>query len=605
MIPHSFPQLPGNYKAMAASTAAGCAGFALAALALSWRHRRARSKHRRLQQRVRVHADDHTVSIAFCVDDDEDAIARLCELAERQRIVGLDCEWRPETKGTTSKTALVQIAAGDLVFVQRILHKDSLHPRLQAVLADESIVKVGLHVRTDAARLLRDTNTLVRNTVDLKDVLSQAGVTDGISLAGISQRLLNVTLDKTYQRSDWATDYLTDGQLLYAAMDAWVTPRLLHRIWSTRSKDGDDESSDILAFAAAYRRDIDPDKTLKKFAKKQRSDAKPAMENGSSADDNEQADNSSENNALSSSSSSSSATTATTRRSFRHAVRKTALYENCRIQAPDGQVLCTCNKKKLAWYVERELADVVEMRDGEPFAVRLRFEPSGRGAYDDDFYLGEKENCCCVCGSKNQYLRHHVVPHSYRQHFPETMKSHLSHDVVLTCLPCHQECNRADQKRMQQLAEEYGVPLGGLNGDKLVLDAAAAKARSSAKTLRQAAQGQTNVPEEQLQYHRDILRSFFELGDDAPIAAELIKQAASLVVKKPSDCWVSHGKAVVERIIERGGYELLEEFIRDWRRHFLAELSPKFMQPFWSVDNRVHNSRGMPPQKNKREHIPL
>ena len=65
----------------------------------------------------------------------------------------------------------------------------------------------------------------------------------------------------------------------------------------------------------------------------------------------------------------------------------------------------------------------------------------------------DKENRCCVCGlgpgsgsgsgsgasgPGSGYLRHNIVPHCYRQHFPPFMKSHLSHDIVLLCLSCHQ-----------------------------------------------------------------------------------------------------------------------------------------------------------------------
>ena len=53
-------------------------------------------------------------------------------------------------------------------------------------------------------------------------------------------------------------------------------------------------------------------------------------------------------------------------------------------QAPDDAVLCTCSAKKVRWYVERELADVVQE---EPLTARLRFEPRGRGHADDQFYL--------------------------------------------------------------------------------------------------------------------------------------------------------------------------------------------------------------------------
>jgi hypothetical protein len=43
---------------------------------------------------------------------------------------------------------------------------------------------------------------------------------------------------------------------------------------------------------------------------------------------------------------------------------------------------------------------------------------------------------------------HSVVPPCYRQHFPDAMKSHLSHDIVLLCVPCKQTVNTAVHARM-------------------------------------------------------------------------------------------------------------------------------------------------------------
>lgn len=39
-----------------------------------------------------------------------------------------------------------------------------------------------------------------------------------------------------------------------------------------------------------------------------------------------------------------------------NALRTKAMYSNCVMQAPDGQVLCVCDAKKAQWYCEKELA---------------------------------------------------------------------------------------------------------------------------------------------------------------------------------------------------------------------------------------------------------
>ena len=38
-----------------------------------------------------------------------------------------------------------------------------------------------------------------------------------------------------------------------------------------------------------------------------------------------------------------------------YSVRRSRLYHNCRLLAPDGQLLSTMHKKKLEWYLDREL----------------------------------------------------------------------------------------------------------------------------------------------------------------------------------------------------------------------------------------------------------
>jgi hypothetical protein len=143
--------------------------------------------------------------------------------------------------------------------------------------------------------------------------------------------------------------------------------------------------------------------------------------------------------------------------------RKTVQYENCRILAPDGTTLCTCGSKKISWYLSKGLA---VLEEEEPLTIRLKFEPRGRGHADDAYYLSDKENRCCVCGHEGQYLRHSVVPHAYRQHFPPQMKSHLSHDIVLMCVGCHQRCNLFDTRRMQVRREEQMLLVGSAQLDE-------------------------------------------------------------------------------------------------------------------------------------------
>ncbi|KAG5118879.1 hypothetical protein JHK82_033299 [Glycine max] len=64
---------------------------------------------------------------------------------------------------------------------------------------------------------------------------------------------------------------------------------------------------------------------------------------------------------------------------------KSAVYHNCRIYANDGRLLCYCDRRKLEWYLNRDLAKLI---DEEPPAIMLLFEPKGRPEDEgNDFYI--------------------------------------------------------------------------------------------------------------------------------------------------------------------------------------------------------------------------
>ncbi|KAF0908796.1 hypothetical protein E2562_028598 [Oryza meyeriana var. granulata] len=136
---------------------------------------------------------------------------------------------------------------------------------------------------------------------------------------------------------------------------------------------------------------------------------------------------------------------------------KAPVYHNCRIYASDGRLLCYCDRKKLEWYIQRNLAKLIE---DNPPAIMLLFEPKGRPEDEDnDFYIQSKKNICVGCGEKSHYIRYRIIPSCYRMHFPEHLKSHRSHDIVLLCVDCHEIAHSAAEMYKRQIAKEFGVPL--------------------------------------------------------------------------------------------------------------------------------------------------
>ncbi|XP_027346451.1 protein RRP6-like 3 isoform X3 [Abrus precatorius] len=136
---------------------------------------------------------------------------------------------------------------------------------------------------------------------------------------------------------------------------------------------------------------------------------------------------------------------------------KSPVYHNCRIFANDGRLLCYCDRKKLEWYLTRDLAKLI---DEDPPAIMLLFEPKGRPEDEgNDFYIQSKRNICVGCGQGNHYLRYRIIPSCYRIHFPEHLKSHRSHDIVLLCVDCHEVAHAAAEKYKRKIAVEFGIPL--------------------------------------------------------------------------------------------------------------------------------------------------
>ena len=54
--------------------------------------------------------------------------------------------------------------------------------------------------------------------------------------------------------------------------------------------------------------------------------------------------------------------------------------------------------------------------DDDPVTVQLLFEPSGRPADKQDYYLNEKDNVCVVCGTDDSYIRKNIIPREYRKY---------------------------------------------------------------------------------------------------------------------------------------------------------------------------------------------
>lgn len=261
-----------------------------------------------------------------------------------------------------------------------------------------------------------------------------------------------------------------------------------------------------------------------------------------------------------------------------YTARKSQLYDNCHLQAPDGELLCYCDRKKAERYLEKGLA--VEIHDVPVYTVRLNFEPAGRAVGEvGEYYRTVKENLCVVCGKTDDLIRKNVVPHEYRKFFPNVMKDKTSHDVLLLCIHCHQRSNMYDHTLRQMLQDKFDAPL---NGEIPTKEVEAAKKLCKDQRMANALLfSKQQIPEKRREELKLQLEKSFP-GQD--ITHEFLRNLLSLQKVKLGELVASHGETVVKRYRETEGLVQLE---KRWRQHFLDNMQPKYMPQLWSIN---HNS---------------
>lgn len=137
-------------------------------------------------------------------------------------MVGVDTETRPSFKrGTTHKVALLQIASTDTCFLFR-LNRIGMPESLQKFLAN-NILKIGLSLKDDfmMLRKRKDVHAEEGNWIELQDYVGRFGIEDR-SLQKIYANLFGQKISKSQRLSNWEAETLTEGQMKYAATDAWA-----------------------------------------------------------------------------------------------------------------------------------------------------------------------------------------------------------------------------------------------------------------------------------------------------------------------------------------------------------------------------------------------
>lgn len=462
-------------------------------------------------------------------------------------MVGFDCEW-VTVNNQRRKIALIQLCSAEgLCALIRICKFTTIPLQLRALLEDPEIIKAGVTPSNDANYLLQDYAIKMNGTFDLR-FLALIADHKSEGLGKLSKSILDIELDKDWRIrcSDWEIEKLSPKQIDYAAKDAFVGVEIFRRLYKsvhpTAMKPEEirsfcDNYTDI-AFKNKMIQNGLPTASGRKLLTRQNEIVKFPTRSYTS--------------------------------------RTKPLYDNCQLEAPDGELLCSCDRKKAEWYVNKGRGVVVQT---EPvYTVRLTFEPAGRAVGETgEYYRTVRENLCVVCGKENNLIRKNVVPHEYRKFFPTVMKDKTSHDILLLCIHCHQLSNITDLKMRQMLQATCDAPL---IGEILPEDVEAAnKLRREQRQANALYQSKQLIPEWRKAELKENLQKAYP---DDEINDSFLENLLSKEVALSRNLAASHGEMVVKKFRETEGLVHLEKL---WRNHFLNSMNPKHMPTHWDVNH--------------------
>ncbi|KAK2587500.1 hypothetical protein KPH14_003200 [Odynerus spinipes] len=505
------------------------------------------------------------------------AIKRIC-CNSSDGILGFDCEWVNE-----GPVSLLQLATHNGVCALfRIGKIGFIPPKLKELLANKRILKVGVAPFEDGQKILKDYGCTVLGTLDLRTLAERLQLPSPKSLAAMCLEYLGIEMDKLMEVrcGDWDADTLTDEQVAYAACDAIASVLIYHQIIQGAKENLSLWERFVIYIWRIWCKDEGmklhglPTGVIDMRFKTRRTN----MHTNNYNDNINNKYNNNNNNIVNPNISNQGLNVNTIAHKSNVPTRKKPLYHNCYLQAPDGDILCTCDRKKAEWYVKKNLANVIEE---EPYTVRLRFEPSGRALGEvGQYYTQVKVNQCVVCGALEKFIRKNVVPREYRKYFPLIMKAHQSHDVLLLCPTCHEVSNSYDLQLRRKLAELCNAPLAGPLTH--VRDRSISNWRRLHCAIK-ALRDKSMLPLRRQEELTNIVLEYTGQQEVTPILLDLLdeelKNALSSSVNQLKH--QPHGLKVVQYFEGKEGG--LVELERMWREHFLTTMRPRYLPNLWSV----------------------
>ncbi|CAH8381956.1 unnamed protein product [Eruca vesicaria subsp. sativa] len=184
-----------------------------------------------------LHLNDLAVEEVVWVDE-VNGLTEATSFLEGCKVVGLDCEWKPNyLKGCKpNKVSIMQIGSDTRIFILDLIKlyndaSDVLDTCLSQILQSYSTLKLGYNFQCDIKQLALSYGDLkcfkrYDMLLDIQNVFKEPCG----GLSGLTKKILGVGLNKTRRNSDWEQRPLTQNQLEYAALDAAVLIHIFRHV---------------------------------------------------------------------------------------------------------------------------------------------------------------------------------------------------------------------------------------------------------------------------------------------------------------------------------------------------------------------------------------
>lgn len=244
------------------------------------------------------------------------------------------------------------------------------------------------------------------------------------------------------------------------------------------------------------------------------------------------------------------------------------IFDNCMIQAPDGVNLSRCGLKKLKWYLNRNLAEIISE---DPPIIRLKFEPKGREGLHDPFLESGKPNVCVVCGTTEFLTKHHIIPYCFIRHMELKYKMDIIRDIFPLCRPCHDEYEKLSQQKRSEISDRLGIEKTCDRNEYL-------KTKKISGAAYALLNHKESIPIERQLYLQKIITDF--IGREDLVKQDLKDVLTYTENEKEKNTFA---KSVAQKI------DNYDEFAKEWRMHFTETMNPKFMPDAWKIDRKTES----------------